>query len=156
EDEFSRSAFFTPANHRLMTSSRRDGLAAFDLQTGERTTPIPIDVFPVDLSPDGRTLLCTTEKQGLRLFDLVQNRVTASSPEPGGRYRRSAHVIPRFSPDGSYVLSWTWEQLTDPTWVAKTYAVIRDPNTLEVKREFDSGESSSTAVSPDGLWLALG
>src|SRR5204862_4740344 len=62
----------------------------------------------------------------------------------------------RFSPDGSYVLSWEMEQASDVKSAPKILAVVRDPDTLAAKREYEAEPGAVSAISPDGQWLALG
>src|SRR5262245_6378750 len=153
-----RKAFFPPDKHQLLAPYRQDGIHVdiFDLKTGERTGFVDTDAPAVDLSPDGRTLLCVPEEGGIRLIDRTRLQATAPCPNPPDRDRWAVPPHPRYVPDGSYILSWEKEQARAPTWAPTTFAVLRDPETLTVKRQFEAEEADVIAFSPDCQWMAIG
>src|SRR5262245_48792698 len=152
---------FGPGPERLI-ATRDSGrvLAMFDLKSGEATTQVRTDsVVAIDMSPDARTLALTSDRPDLRLFDLAAGRFTVRGPGSQREDRQPVLPDPRFSPDGSYLLTWEQEQARAPTWAIKEFAVLRDPVTLARKREFEADEpcaSTPPAFSPDGQWLAVG
>jgi WD40 repeat protein len=99
------------------------------------------------LSPDGATVALGSHARGVCLIDTATGnvRVPWSDPPP--------HCTPKtedalFSPDGSYILDWD----------DRGVAVLRDPVTARRKRTFNTGYDHvrAFAISPDGLWLAVG
>jgi hypothetical protein len=56
------------------------------------------------------------------------------------------------------LLTWERETGRDPRFPPNTLAVLRDPVTLARVREFDADgpQDEMIAISPDGLWLAIG
>jgi WD40 repeat protein len=155
--QFQISAHFFPDGNKLIAPLNfGDRLAVFDLKSGtQQTVTSHGAIGATDLSHDGRTLAHFAEDGGLRLFDVVQGRFTSRWSGPPTRDRQSVDPHPRFSPDGSYLLTWELE-CRAPTFSPQTMAILRDPANLAVKGEFEAREASTIAFSPDGQWLALG
>jgi WD40 repeat protein len=151
--------YFSPGGERLVVViNNGHSVATYDVATGKRAALAHTKARArTDLSPDGGTLVFDSDTQGLALFDVAAGRFRTGwidAPPQGAHYwtERSA-----FSPDGSYLLSWDGAIGRGPVlpWVI---AVVRDPETLEKQRRFETGltDDYSFAISPDGQWLAIG
>jgi WD domain, G-beta repeat len=99
------------------------------------------------VSPDGATIALGSHARGVCLLDTATGKVRVPWTDP------PPHCTPKsedalFSPDGSYLLDWDDQGV----------AVIRDPVTARRKRTFNTGYEHVRvfALSPDGLWLAIG
>ena len=101
-----------------------------------------------DLSPDGCMLLLSGGGPSVALFDLVSNKFLVGWTDPVFDDGDARPLSPCFSPDGSYLLSWS-----NPT-----VAVLRDPRTATRKCAIDFGVPTPTeyAFSPDDRYLAIG
>ncbi|HKA07106.1 MAG TPA: PQQ-binding-like beta-propeller repeat protein, partial [Gemmataceae bacterium] len=99
------------------------------------------------LSPDGATVALGSHAQGVCLVDTATGKVRVPWTDP------PPHCTPKsvdalFSPDGTYILDWD----------DRGVAVLRDPVTARRNRSFNTGYDHVRvfAISPDGLWLAIG
>jgi hypothetical protein len=147
-----------PDGDRLMLHMS-DRLVVIDLAGGAPPEEIPLKVSGrIDVSPDGRTLACDEMSDGLRLVELATKRDLARVKAPGVFERRQRELWPdlRFSPDGCYLLTWDRELERRPLRSDRSFAVLRDPATLAVRRQFETGKREAAAFSPDGLCLAVG
>jgi WD40 repeat protein len=133
----------------VVTSEGKTAVQLFDTSTGKRVGGGEIEEHggTPSVSPDGTTIALGSHARGVCLLDTAtgQVRVPWTDPPPHCTNKTEDAL---FSPDGSYVLDW------DDHGVA----VIRDPITARRKRSFNtSGEHVRVfAISPDGLWLAIG
>ena len=157
---FENFVFFTPDGNSLAAPVRwGDAMPVFDLRTGRRTalaTGIPSRV--TDLSPDCRVLVTADGEEGSRLFDAVTKKFMTDELHSKEDGERIATGEPRFSPDGSYLLTWEWDPTESRRQGMKTWAVLRDPVTGVRRWSFKVGLDGGVpyALSPDGQWLATG
>ena len=155
---FENFVFFTPDGNSLAAPVRwGDAMPVFDLRTGRRTalaTGIPSRV--TDLSPDCRVLVTADGEEGSRLFDVVTKKFMTDELHSKEEGERIATGEPRFSPDGSYLLTWEWDPTESRRQEMKTWAVLRDPVTGVRRWSFKVGLDGGVpyAFSPDGQWLA--
>jgi len=166
EKRMLHTVLFPPGGNRLMLHLS-DGLVALDLTKESLPERVSLKASgKIALSPDGRTVVSDEMTEGIQLFDLATGKTMARVPAPKFLDRRQRDTAAGFlfSPDGSYVLSWDREMVRAPLKAQRSFAILRDPTTLAVRRQFetDRGEiglfdSEGLAVfSPDGLWFAVG
>jgi hypothetical protein len=99
------------------------------------------------VSPNGKTIAFGSHARGVCFIDTATAKVRVPWTDP------PPHCTPKsedalFSPDGSYVLDWD----------DRGVAVLRDPVTARRQRTINTGYDHVRvfAISPDGLWLAIG
>jgi WD domain, G-beta repeat len=154
--QFTGLVAFGPDGNRLVTGlDNGQAVATFDLRAGGRGELMRTDVqWVADVSPDGRCLAFSNGGMGVALFDLAAGRfrVGWTFPAParlgcGGGGIGPDSYSARFSPDGSYLLSWA----------ERGVGVLWHPVTGEPERLIHTGLGavSEFAFSPDGLWLAV-
>jgi hypothetical protein len=148
-DAFAHDAAFTSDGTRLFIMLQNEGLATFDLSAKKQTALHRVeDSTGFDLVPGGRVVL-SHPAFGTSLLDPATGRRIVEWT--GDEFVPNNYDPPRArcSPDGSFVLSWDFE--------GRTY--VHDPTTLAVRRKFRisrPGAAYRTAISPNGLWLAVG
>ncbi len=126
-----------PPNYRVVvmnTESPERRILPWDGYTGEGRTLV--------FSPDNKTLVGTSQKTGLKLWNLESGQEIATPQWANTLIRAAA-----FSPNGQTLVlvgqnTWFWKWQTDET-----------PRQLD--REF-SGFNTAVKYSPDGKWLVTG
>jgi WD40 repeat protein len=151
--------FFRESGQLVVAIDGGEILSVFDLTTGNRDRVVRANESGLDsISPDGHTLLYRDNKTGLRLFDFVTEKFLTGWIDPPTEYDQSEGMSPRFSPDGSYLVTWEKAPQREPWRPRDLVAVLRDPVTLARQRSFsvDHTDRFEFALSADGLWLATG
>jgi WD40 repeat protein len=152
------AAFAAGSDRLVATLNWGMGGVTFDTSTGDQVSLWNPGVAGASgWSPDGRTLLYASE-EGIRLFDAAVGQFrTLWIDRPDGDEHNLAGS-PGFTPDGSYLFTWELERPRE-AWRPRGIAlVLRDPRTGAQRAVHELGLSPGFqwAVSPDGLWLAIG
>lgn len=158
---FGFRAHFPPGGDRLVVPVHaKDGVAVFNPWTGERLAVWRTDTqFAKAISPDGQLVFYHDHTQGCRLFDVSAGRFTSDWVDPLGEDRLViAEVLPGFTPDGSYLITWEPGPPQEGRRPEGVVAVLRDPRSARRQKAVMIGleDKLEWACSPDGLWLAVG
>jgi len=125
----------------------------FDLArgVGTRLTFDPHDEWGLAWSPDGRTLVFGSDRQG-RFYDLYAIAVGGTEPERLLYASDMTKVPSSISPDGEWLLYA--EQTRETGWDLSVLPLRGEPTPRPlVKAEFDQAMAT---FSPDGRWVAYG
>lgn len=158
EGDFSYGFYSAAGGQFVVVIDYGRAIATFDCKTRRRISFVPAEAHSVvNPSPDGQTLVFNSSERGIALFDLSEMKFRSTRADAGIFPRSSWLPYPTFSPDGSYLLTWGSRMHFQP-WNETVVAIPRDPVTLERKMSFDIqlNDPFSFAVSPNGLWLAIG
>ena len=139
-----RKAWFGPAG-RWAAVAENKKILLIDLAKGTVITKLPGE--QCGFSADGKTLAVWKVGEKVRLWSLEEADVTAVGPLSVDLIGEKWDVL-RISPDGKAVLKWWFETRN----VAVT-ALIDGRDPLEWQHGSPVG---STAISPDGKWMAVG
>lgn len=139
---------FTPDGATLVTAGLFDGLAIWDVATGELRRRIPCHPIDCAVSPDGRRVIAALDEDGgeARVWDLERGvellALSRGNLPPGIRSNGCA-----YSPDGSTLAVSFGNNVT--LWDATNGSLLR-----ELRGHADS--VYGLAFSPDGSQLASG
>lgn len=130
------------AGHALALADNNNVIHVWDIATGRErcTLQVPGDfVFSLTFSPDGRRLVCGTQKT-VQMWDATTGKLLYTVP------RTVNYLAPVFSPDGkTLAIGDTWSAVC--FWDAETG---REKSRTEGKSYF----APEVAFSPDGKYLA--
>ena len=144
------SLAFSPDGTTLVSTSERDPIKLWDVETGQNTASLDYVAGSVAFSPDGTILASGSTDYTVRLWDLATGTNTATL---------SGHQTPvlslAFSPNGSTLASGS-EDYEIRLWDVETG---QNTATLSFGQKDFSGwhiSVNSVAFSPDGTTLAFG
>ena len=135
------------------------GVVTFNTATGEQVSLSKSDgTEAVAWSPDGRTLLYASADKGIRLFNAAAGRFRTPWIGPPEGEEHNATGTPGFTPDGCSLLTWELQPSRGASRPRDVRLVLCNPRTGAQREGHELGLSPGFqwAVSPDGLWLAVG
>jgi WD40 repeat protein len=135
------------------------GVVTFDTATGRQVSLAKADdTEAVAWSSDGRTLLYADKEKGIRLFELTASRFRGDWVDPPEGDEHNPVGTPGFTPDGSSLVTWELERPREAWRTRAVQLVLRNPRTGAQRGVHELGLSPGFqwAMSPDGLWLAVG
>ncbi len=111
------------------------------------------DCQSFDVSPDGKTVVCSGQK--LKFFDLEKNQIRDEIGEPGDYYQAV-----QYSPDGRFVVAYTYESSGSQlrVWDAIDLSLVNTISaTIGVSDEsaFKNFYLQSVAISADNSFVAM-
>ena len=139
-----RKAWFGPRG-KWVAVPEKENILLIDLSAGTVVGKLPGE--RCGFSADGMLLAVWKIEEAVELWSLTEEAPTSVGQLPGVAIGRNWDIF-RFTPDGKSSLKW-WTETRNVAVTA--YIEGRDP--LEWKHGSPVG---STAISPDGKWMAVG